>query len=114
MSVNDNVIRFGLFPNSLIVLNLFDCERGELEGFVARRRKLQLSDLIYVPVPTTAHSSHPQIIFDRTMASYSRQLRNGGVFMIHRLVSFRTNHDGFYISDCSVVCMPSIQNNLDP
>jgi hypothetical protein len=48
------------------------------------------------------------------MASYSRQLRNGGVFMIHRLVSFRTNHDGFYISDCSVVCMPSMQNNLDP
>jgi hypothetical protein len=62
MSVNDNVIRFGLFPNSLIVLNLFDCERGELEGFVARRRKLQLSDLMYVPVPTTAHSSHPQTI----------------------------------------------------
>jgi hypothetical protein len=45
------------------------------------------------------------------MASYSRQLRNGGVFMIQLPASFTTNHAKFYIS---VVCMPSIQNNPDP
>jgi len=45
------------------------------------------------------------------MASYSNQLRNGGVFMIHLPASLRTNHADVYIY---VVCKPSVQNNLDP
>jgi hypothetical protein len=40
------------------VLNLFDSERGEQEGFVTRRGKLHSSDLIHVPVPDNSSATN--------------------------------------------------------
>jgi hypothetical protein len=114
MSVNDNVTRFGVLLNSLILLSTTvddGDEGGERQGCVARRSEAGIIrcdlNIHTVPVPDTCNSLE---LIQASSLDGSRLTANSSEMAVSSVTSLRTNHADVYIY---VVCKPSVHNNLD-